>query len=105
VVSRRAREREASAAGRFDRGARGEERRLERRLGADRVGVEEAARRADLPDEAVRVAAEDVLLGRRRAFDEAEALVQGGDSLLRLWMAPGRVEVRERVVTYELDAL
>jgi hypothetical protein len=49
------------------------------------------------------MAAQDVLVGCGRAFDERKALVQDRDSLLRFGVVPGWVQLREGAVTYELD--
>ena len=49
------------------------------------------------------VAAQHVVVGRRRALDEREPLVQHDDPLLRLGMRARRMQVRERAVAYELD--
>jgi hypothetical protein len=49
------------------------------------------------------VAAQDVLLRRRLARGEREALVQDGEALLRFRVTAGGVELRERRVAYELD--
>src|SRR5579884_365319 len=104
VVAGRPRERERAAADGLDRCAGREQRGLERRLGAGRVRVDEPAGRADLVDEALRVAAQHVGLRRRLALHEREPLVQSRDSLLGLGVRARRVEVRERAVAYELDA-
>src|SRR5207247_7300107 len=94
---------EAAAPGCRDRGSGGKERRLVRRLGADGVRVEVAACRLHAFDQRARVAAQDVLDRRRATLDERKALVEDGDALLRLGMVPGRVEIGEGAVAYELD--
>jgi hypothetical protein len=82
MVARRPGDRESAAACRLDRRTRGKQCGLVGRLRADRVGVEEAARRSNLFDERGGVAAQNVLDGGRPALDEGEALVQDGDALL-----------------------
>jgi hypothetical protein len=82
VMARGSREREAAATRSLDRCARGEERGLEGGLGAQRVPVQEAARRPNLLDELGRVAAEHIGLRRGRALDELEPPVQHFDPLL-----------------------
>src|SRR5262249_10333511 len=103
VMPRWAGEGEAAAPHRFDRGARGEESRFVARLRAERVVIEPPARGAHAVDECGRVAAQDVLLRRRRAFDEREALVQRRDAGLRLRMVAGRMQRREAWIADELD--
>ena len=92
MVARRPREREAVATHRFDRRARSEERGVEARLGADRVGIEPTACVPHALDERRRMASQHVVLARRLAADEREALVQRDDACLRLGMCPGRVQ-------------
>ena len=96
VVPGRPHEREAAAPHRLDRRARGEQRRVVARLGADRVAVEPAAERPHALDERRRVAAQHVLLARGRALDVREALEQHGEPLPRLRVAPGRVQRDEQ---------
>jgi hypothetical protein len=103
VVARRPGERESLAAHTFDRSPRREQSGLERRLGAEGVRVDQAARRPDTLDEFRRVAAQDILLSRGGALDEVEPLVQRIDARLRLRMRAGRVEPGECAVAYEVD--
>jgi hypothetical protein len=104
VVTGRPRDREAAVAHRIDRRARGKQCRFVGGLGANGVPVDPAARRAHLLDEALRVAAQDVGLGRGGALDEREPFVQHCHALLGFRVLAGRMELRERAVAYELDA-
>jgi hypothetical protein len=49
------------------------------------------------------VAAEDVLVRGRFAFDVREVLLQDDEALLRLGVRPRRMEIRERAVADQLD--
>jgi hypothetical protein len=102
-MARRTRDCEAAAPHRLDRSARCEQRGVERRLGADRVAIDPAARVSYEVKKVARVAAEDVVLARGRALDERKALLQDDDALLRFRMLPCRVQVGERAVAYEVD--
>jgi hypothetical protein len=105
VVAGRAREREAAAPHGLDRGAGGEQRRLERRLADDGVRVEPASRRPDELEQLRRVAAQHVVLGRRLAGDERKVLLQHGETLLRLRVVAGGMEPDEGRVAYEVHVL
>jgi hypothetical protein len=102
VMAGRPRQRESAGPCRLDRRAGCEQRRFVRRLGAERVAVEEASRTPYLLDEVGCVTAQKVGFGRRYAFDEREALVQRCDALLRLRMPARRMQTDERGVAYEL---
>ena len=104
VVAGGTRQREATLARRVDRGTGSEQGGLERRAGADRVGVDHSVRRPHLLDELMRVAAEYVLDRGGRALDEPEPLLQHREPLLRLRVRAGRMEVRKRGVAEELQA-
>jgi hypothetical protein len=95
VMARWPRKREAFDTHGLDRGAGGEQRRIEGRLSADRVGVEEAPGRLHLVEQVARVAPQNVGRGRRLALDELrEALVEDDESFLRLRVTARRMEVR-----------
>ena len=94
---------EAAAPNRLDRCACGEQGRLEGRLGADRVRVDQAACRPHELDQLWGVASQHVALVGRLTLDVREALVQRDDPPLRLGMLPGRVQGRERRVADEVD--
>jgi len=105
MVAGRAGKRETTEAHRVDRRACGQQRRLQGRLGADRVRVDQTASRADPFDQLGRVTAEDVGFVRTLAFGEPEAGMQRVESCLRLGMRARRMEPSEGFVTYELDGL
>ncbi len=80
-----------------------EHRRVECGLGAERVLVDRSARRKYLLEEARRMAAKYVVLGRRVALDEREPLVQDVDPSLRFRVRPGRMQPGECLVAYDVD--
>ena len=82
VVAGRPCERESATPHGFDRSAGREQRGLVGRLGAQRVGVDPAARVTDAVDQAAVVAAEHVVVCRGAALDEREPLVQHHQPLL-----------------------
>ena len=86
VVPGRTGEREPAPPRCFDCGPRSEECRVVRGVAADRVGVDPPAGIAHELDQLGRVAAQDIVLGGGRAFDERKPFVQHHDPLLRFGM-------------------
>ena len=102
VMPGRPRQRKAAASHRLDRSTGCTQRGVERRLAAERVGIEPAARPADAVDERRGVTAQHVVLGRRHTVDEREAVVEHAEAGLRLGVAAGGVEIGGRGMTYDL---
>ena len=101
----RAYEREATALGGRGRGAGGEQRRLETRLGGERVAVE-PGRLRDRPDPLdvlLVVAARDRLDRRRPDLVVLEGLEQNREPFRRLGMARRRMQARERRMAQDVD--
>ena len=80
VMAWRSGKRETVSPNRLDCSACREQRRLEGRLGADRVRVDPAACRPHQLDQLRRMASQHVTFNRRLALDECEALVQRDDA-------------------------
>jgi hypothetical protein len=106
MMARRPNEREAAVQRSLDRRSDGERRRLERRLRRDRVAVEPRAAldRADAIDVLLRVAEQELLLGRGASLGPfGEAREQNLEPLPALGVCARRVQARERWVRQEVD--
>ena len=103
VVARRTRECEPVATHRLDRRPGGEERRLERRVGAECVLVDRPSGRANLFEQPSGVTPQHVGLARWSALVEREAFVQDLDAPLGLRVRARRVQTGEGGVAYDLD--
>jgi hypothetical protein len=105
VVAGRADERERFAARRLDGRARGEQRRLVRRRGGGRVGIE-VRRPLDVADLAYvlrGVAAQNLLFRRRAALAPREGVEQRRQPFRPLRVMTRRVQLREPRVAQDVD--